>query len=218
MKKQAVVFVNGEFHPFPQAQQLIQPDTYIIAVDGGTRHALQMGVVPHVIIGDLDSLTSEALAQAEAVNVTCLRFSPHKDETDLELALQHAAEQGIRDIFLLGASGGRLDHSLANLLLLAHPTFKDLNIKIVEGHQTTFLIRNTANIRGNPGDIVSILPIGGNAVGVSNEGLEWPLNDETLPTGSPRGISNVLLGEHAVIRVRQGTLLCIVRRGSGVME
>lgn len=203
--------MNGEFIPPSSGiQHLVQANTYCIAVDGGTRHALRMGVVPHIIIGDLDSLTPEDLAWARTENIPCLQFLPHKDETDLELALQHAAEQGLTDIFLLGALGGRLDHSLANLLLLSHPTFKDLNISIVEGNQTAFLIRDTANVHGHPGDIVSIFPIGGDAVGVSNEGLEWPLRDETLPVGSPRGISNVLLEEQAVIRVRQGMLLCII--------
>ncbi len=208
--RRAVIFVNGEFMPPPVLEQIISPDAYIIAVDGGTRHAFRIGVVPHIIIGDLDSLSSDDLARAEAAHVALSRFPAQKDETDLELALQHARERGISDIFLLGASGGRLDHALANLFLLSHPAFRDLNIRVIAGNQTIFLIRDTAHITGNPGDLVSILPIGGDAVGVSNEGLEWPLHDATLPCGSPRGISNVLSGKQAVIHIRQGMLLCTV--------
>jgi thiamine pyrophosphokinase len=211
-KKRAIVFVNGEFKLSPHVQHLIQPDSYIIAVDGGVRHAFDMGVIPHIIIGDLDSLTPEDLTQAKAANIPFLQFSPQKDETDLELALRHASEQGLTDIFLLGASGGRLDHSLANLFLLTHPAFTHLNIHILEGNQTAFLIRDTVSIQGNPGDLVSILPMNGDAVGVSNEGLKWPLHDEVLPSGSPRGMSNVLLGERATIHVRQGMLFCIITR------
>jgi len=212
MIKRAVIFVNGKFSPLPDFQRVIQPDTYYIAVDGGVRHAFGIGVIPHIIVGDLDSLTPEDLTQAKAANIPFLQFSPQKDETDLELALRHASEQGLTDIFLLGASGGRLDHSLANLFLLAHPAFTHLNIHILEGNQTAFLIRDTASIHGNPGDLVSILPMNGDAVGVSNKGLKWPLHDEILPSGSPRGMSNVLLGERATIHVRQGMLFCIITR------
>ncbi len=208
--RRAVIFVNGEFTPPPVLKQIISPDAYIIAVDGGTRHAFRIGVVPHIIIGDLDSLSPDDLARAEAAHVALLRFSAQKDETDLELALQHARERGITNIFLLGASGGRFDHALANLFLLSHSAFSNLNIRIITGNQITFLIRDTAHIAGNPGDFVSILPIGGDAVGVSNEGLEWPLHDATLPCGSPRGISNVLSGERAVIHIRRGMLVCTV--------
>lgn len=208
----AVIFVNGEYVPPPDCERLITSETYLIAVDGGTRHALRMGVIPHIIIGDLDSLTTEYLAHARAAKIPVLQFSPQKDETDLELALQHARERGLTDIVVLCASGGRLDHSLANICLLTHPAFADLHIRLIAGNQTIFLIRDTAAIIGRPGDIVSVLPIGGDALGVSNEGLEWPLHDETLPVGSPRGISNVFSGERAVIRVRQGMLLCVVTR------
>ena len=101
---------------------------------------------------------------------------------------------------------------MANVGLLALPELKGLNVWILEGRQTAFLIHAEACITGKPGDLVSILPICGDALGVSNDGLEWPLHDETLPLGTTRGISNVLLGEQAYIRVREGTLLCVVTR------
>ena len=205
-----VIFVNGELTASPKLNELLQPDDYIIAVNGGTRHALRMGVVPHVIIGDLDSLSPADRSQISSASVTILESSPRKDETDLELALRHAVQHDADEIVLVAALGGRIDHSAANLFLLALPELEDRNVRIIEGAQSIFLIRDEASITGFPGDLVSILPVGGDAVGVSNEGLEWPLHTETLPLGSPRGMSNVLIGKSASIRVNHGMLLCIV--------
>jgi thiamine pyrophosphokinase len=210
--RRAVIFANGEFARPVDLERLLAPDAYLIAVDGGTRHAFALGVLPHLIIGDLDSLAADDLARAKSASIAMRRFPPHKDETDLELALTYARDQGLTEIALLGAAGGRLDHALANIFLLAHPAFSDLRIRLYHGNQTTVLIRDAATISGCPGDLVSILPIGGPAVGVSNAGLAWPLRDETLPPGSPRGLSNVLLGNEASIRLRHGLLLCIVTR------
>ena len=206
----AIIFANGEFSEPSHIRELLQPADYIIAVNGGTRHALSVGVVPQCIIGDLDSLRPVDRVCVEAAKSRIMRFSPHKDETDLELALRHAVAQGATEIVIVAALGGRLDQSLANVGLLTLPELKGLNVRILEGHQTAFLIHAEACITGKPGDLVSILPIGGNAVGVSNDGLEWPLHEETLPLGSTRGISNVLLGEQASIRIRAGMLFCVV--------
>lgn len=208
--RQAIMFVNGEFAPPPELDRLLASDAYIIAVDGGIRHAARLAVIPHVVIGDFDSITPDDMAYIKRNDITMRRFPSRKDETDLELALQYARDQGFTDIALLGAAGGRLDHSLANLLLLAHAEFRNLHIRLLDGRQTSFLIRESASIEGEPGDLVSVVPLGGDAVGVSNEGLEWPLHNDTLPCGSPRGISNVLCGPRAVIRVRRGMLLCTV--------
>jgi len=206
----AIIFANGQFSDPQYVKDLLCPDDYIIAVNGGTHHALSIGAVPHIVIGDLDSLSSAEEVLVKAAGVKIVKFSPRKDETDLELALRHAVDKGATEILILATLGGRLDQSFANVFLLTLPELKELNVRIVEGNQTAFLIHDEARITGKPGDTVSILPIGGAAVGVSNDGLEWPLHEETLPLGSTRGISNVLLGDQAHIRVRDGMLLCVV--------
>ena len=206
----AVIFVNGQFHDAEIARSRLRSDDYIIAVNGGTHHALSIGVVPHVIIGDLDSLDFREETMIHAASARILRFPSRKDETDLELALHHAVEQQADSILLLAALGGRLDQTLGNLMLLTLPCLQGIDARIVEGAQAAFLIRDRAAIYGCPGDTVSILPVGGDAVGVSNEGLEWPLRGETLPSGTTRGISNVLTTSEGAISVERGLLLCVV--------
>ena len=205
-----IIFANGEF-PHPQhTHTLLRPDDLIIAADGGTRHALAAGIVPHIVIGDLDSLSPDEQARVEAAGARIIRFSPRKDETDLELALLHAASEGATEIVILAALGGRLDQTIANLLLLALPELSGLDVRIVEGAQTAFIVHDEALIEGRPGDTLSLIPLGGDAVGVTAEGLEWPLHEDILRFGPARGVSNVLAARIAHVRVRRGLLLCVV--------
>jgi len=211
----SIIFANGQFPDASHARDLLRPDDLIIAADGGTRHALTLGVVPHVVIGDLDSISPDELTVVEAAGSQIVRHSPRKDETDLELALLHAARRGATEIVVLAALGGRLDQTIANLLLLALPELRGLDVRVVEGPQTAFLIHaghDAARIEGHPGDTVSLIPLGGDAVGVTAEGLEWPLHDDTLRFGPARGVSNVLAAAEALVRVRNGLLLCIITR------
>ena len=206
----AVIFVNGQFHDAEIARKRLRRDDYIIAVNGGTHHALSIDVIPHAIIGDLDSLDFQEETMIRAASARILRFPSRKDDTDLELALRHAVEQQADSILLFAALGGRLDQTLGNVMLLTLPCLQGVDARILDGAQTAFLIRDRAAIHGRPGDTVSILPIAGDAVGVSNEGLEWPLRSETLPSGTTRGISNVLVANEGTISVERGMLLCVV--------
>jgi thiamine pyrophosphokinase len=215
----AIIFANGEF-PNPRGVKDLllsgdRDDVAIIAADGGTHHALAAGAIPDIIIGDLDSLSPEARTRAEAAGAQIIRFSPRKDETDLELALLHAAHSGATEITILSALGGRLDQTLANVLLLALPELRGLDVRIVEGAQEAFLIQGETTITGQPGDTVSLIPLGGDAEGVTTDGLEWPLDEDVLRFGPARGVSNVLTAPQAHVRVRRGTLLCVVIHRSG---
>ena len=211
----AIIFANGQFPDVKDARDLIRPADLVIAADGGTRHALAAGVTPHVVIGDLDSISPDERARVEAAGGQIVRFSPYKDETDLELALHHAVRQGATEVVVLAALGGRLDQTVANLLLLALPVLKGLDVRVVEGPQVAFLIRGgdgAVLIEGQPGDTVSLIPLGGDAVGVTAVGLEWPLYEDRLRFGLARGVSNVLTAGQARVRVRRGLLLCVLTR------
>jgi thiamine pyrophosphokinase len=205
-----IIFANGEF-PDPAAHRhLIQPDDLVIGVDGGTLHARAVGVNPHVVIGDLDSLEADLRAELEAAGTQFTSHPAEKDETDLELALLYAVERGAEEIIILAALGGRLDQEVANLLLMTHPALADIQVQVVEGNQVGFIIRSQATIEGQPGDIVSLIPLRGDAAGVTTEGLKWELHGETLRFGLARGVSNVLLGREARVHVQEGIILCVV--------
>ena len=211
----AIIFANGELINSQEARNLLQPDALVIAANGGTRHVLAAGVTPDIIIGDLDSLSPDVRARVEAAGTQIVGFSPRKDETDLELALLYAASEGAKEIVILAALGERLDQTIANVLLLALPELQSIDVRIVEGAQETFLIQGEATIDGSPGDTVSLIPLGGDAEGVTTDGLEWPLAEDVLRFGPARGVSNVLTAPQAHVRLRQGMLLCTVIHKSG---
>ncbi len=214
MTSRAIIFVNGSLPDPELARRLIDPTCLLIAADGGTRHALSLGLTPSVIIGDLDSLLPADRQQAERQGARLLQHPADKDETDLELALEYALRQGCTEIVLLAALGGRLDQTLANLSLLTDPRLAALNIRLDDGREEAFFVRGRREVHGAAGDIVSLLPWGGPAAGVRTRGLRWPLFGETLQPHKTRGVSNQMLDPSAVIELESGLLLVVHRRSS----
>lgn len=214
----AIIFANGTFNSPVEARALLRDDDLIVALDGGTRHAWEAGVNPHLVVGDLDSLTEEELQRVREAGVEVVDFPARKDQTDLELALRQVVSRGVQEIVILAALGGRLDQTVANLLLLTLPELADRDVRVVQEDQVAFLIRDQARIHGRSGDTVSLIPLGGEVQGVTTEGLEYPLDNETLHFGLGRGVSNVLRESPGSVRVRQGLLLCIVTQSVDARE
>ncbi len=210
----ALIFVNGEFDNPEAAQRLVRPDDLIIAADGGTEYALSVGAMPYVVIGDLDSITSQDLERVTSAGGEIVRFPTQKDETDLELALKYAVRAGATEIVILAALGGRLDQTLANLFLMASPVLAGINVRVVEANQEAFLIRagQEVIVQGEPGDTLSLIPLGSDAEGVTAHGVAWSLDDDTLRFGLARGVSNELTENRARISLRRGCLLCVLIR------
>jgi thiamine pyrophosphokinase len=212
--KRAVIIANGELRDPESARSLINSGDLLIAADGGAHHCRTFGLTPHFVVGDLDSLTPPARAELERAGA---RFEAHparKDETDLELALRVAVREGARAALILAALGGRWDQTLANVLVLVHPDFASLSIRLAEGPDTLWIVREreTAEVRGAPGDTLSLLPLAGDAEGVTLTGLEYPLSDSALRFGHTTGVSNVLTAPVAAVAVRRGILLAIHTR------
>jgi len=189
----------------------IRPGDLIVGADGGAGRALAHGLVPDVVVGDMDSTPAEVLAALAAQQVELVRHPRAKDETDLELALCYAAGQGAEEIVVLGALGGRLDHTLSNVLLLALPELEGVTVRIVHGREEVLLARSGERVPllGESGDVVSLLPLGGDVHGVTTSGLLWPLDHETLRFAFSRGVSNVLTGREAWIEVEEGYLVVV---------
>ena len=211
----AVIFVNGTILDYTQLVRWLRPDDYLIAADGGARHCAALGILPAVLVGDLDSITPELLAEYEQAGVAIERHPPRKDETDLELAVRRAVADGATEILLLGALGGRLDQTLANLLLPARQEWT-VPILLADGRQLARVVRGgeSVTIRGAEGDTVSVVPMSAEVTGITYTGLEYPLVDATLRLGSTQGVSNRMAGESATIRIASGILLVVQESGA----
>jgi len=209
-----VIFANGELHHPEQARSLAQAGDYLIAADGGLRHMLALGLTPNLVIGDMDSLEAREMAEIASASVEVIRHPQEKDQTDLELAVIEAAERGGNPIVITAALGGRLDMTIANLMVLARSDLATVQISIVDGPQEVCIIRKNRQIDGNVGDSVSLLAVSGPARSIRTEGLRYPLRDEMLHPEETRGISNVMLAKQANIWVEHGLLLCIHTRHS----
>jgi thiamine pyrophosphokinase len=206
----AVIFANGELNGHETVKNLLRPDDLILAADGGAHHCRALGLKPVVIIGDLDSVTEDELAFWREAGTEIIQYHPDKDENDLELALLYAIEKDAQEALILGGLGHRWDQTIANLLLPAYDKLAGLSVSFWDDGQWLYLIRDEKTIRGRVGQTVSLIPIQGDAEGVSTQGLAWPLVDETLYLGASRGVSNRMLKAEAVVTVRKGMLLCVV--------
>lgn len=212
MPQRAIVLANGKIEDAATLRARLAGwmGAQVIAADGGSRHAAMLGLRLDAVVGDLDSLDPGLRAALAAAGTRVETRPARKDETDLELALLDAAQQGAEHIVLLGALGGRLDMALANVLLLLHPQLVGVRIELWNGSQTAWLIRPPgADLNGAPEDTLSLIPLRGDAEGITTLGLAYPLNEGTLEIGKARGISNVFSQSRAHVALRSGVLMAV---------
>lgn len=205
-----ILFAGGTVLEGTAVEQALATGELIIAADSGAQTALARGYVPTFVVGDLDSLPQETLAHLEQLGSQVVPAAEEKDETDTELAIELALRQGATRITLLGALGGtRFEHTFANLLLLT--AYEHTRLEIADGNACGWLLRGpgTTQIAGKKGDLLSLFPLMASAEGVYTENLYYPLREETLRFGRPRGISNIFLTESATVSLRKGLLLVI---------
>ncbi len=207
----AVLFVNGVITEYSSLESWVSPQAYLVGVNGGTRHCLQMARKPHVVVGDLDSLPRPICQKLEAESVEFLTYPGAKDQTDLELAIQHVLERGIRTMVFVGAWGGRLDQSIANLLLLARYAHTAQLTLVTENEMARILgDEEEYRILAQAGATLSICPLSPQVEGITLEGMKYPLHNALLSFGTTLGISNVVMADEASVSVRRGWLLVVV--------
>ena len=221
------VVVNGEPGGYGFVRYILEKSDYIIACDGGLRHCHVLGQVPNCIVGDLDSVnglsfTSDFDLNPTNVlvsildiyrNVPILKYPTEKDQTDLELALDHACDKGADSIIILCGLGGRFDHQLANAHVLAQPLSRGVHAELRDEHTKIMLIKDKCRLHKNDGSLVSLLPLTTTAEGIVTEGLQYPLKGESLSAGFARGVSNRIVNEWAEVSVRGGLLLLVQSYG-----
>jgi thiamine pyrophosphokinase len=210
-----IIFANGEIEDPNALIATLHKGDLLVAADGGLRHLRRIEHTPALLIGDLDSLTPAEVEAAAAEGVFIQQFPKEKNETDLELALSHVLQAGFKVIRIAGALGGRLDHTLGNIGLLLDERLAGCDVRLEDGHDEVFIIRDRVVVEGQPGDIVSLIPIAGEVEGVLTRELKYPLIKETLRQERTRGISNVMLTDQAEISIDKGRLLCIHSRQGG---
>ncbi len=214
----AVIFAHGAFQT-PRLGRAWFPDgAVLIAADGGAEHCLALGWTPDILVGDFDSLPATTVDRLAADGVDVIRYPVEKDATDLELAIQLAISRGIGDLIILGAVGDRWDQSLASFLLLERYAPTTGSIRLIDGPQEAFLLKpgQAQVIQGQPGDVVSLIPLVGDAAGITTHNLGYALRDERLLFGSTRGVSNVLLSAAATVELQTGVMVCVVNHTTEV--
>jgi thiamine pyrophosphokinase len=205
----ALVFAGGDPVDGEVAARLPQSGVMVVAADSGVELALALGRRVDLVIGDFDSADPAAVDAAVAGGAEVRRYPADKDQSDLELALHAARAGGAQRVIVVGGYGGRLDHFLANALLLASPSFADLDIEALVGDALITVIHREARLTGAPGDLCSLLAVGGPARGVRTTGLRFPLDGEDLLPGSTRGVSNEFSDPVATVSVEHGALLAV---------
>lgn len=196
----------------------------VVAADGGARQAARLGLRPDVVVGDADSIERAMLDAVEAAGARVRLQPAAKDASDTELAVAEARAAGASAVTIIGALGGlRFDHALANVLLTTCHRYPGLELTLLDGTTRIRCLRANAGagssemaLAGRVGDLVSLFPVG-TALGVSTQGLQYPLSDESLPAGTSRGLSNVRLAATAQVRLEEGVLLIVetTDQGSG---
>ena len=209
-RREAVVFVvAGGPAPDPAALDGLPQPVAVIAADSGLEHALGLGLPVDLVVGDMDSVDSGVLAAAEATGTVVERHPAAKDATDLELALEHALTHRPDRVVVVGGRGGRFDHMLAGIALLASDRWASTTVEARLDWARLTVVRRATELHGAPDDLVTLLPLLGDAHGVTTDGLRYPLQNEDLPAGTTRGVSNVLLGTSARVTLESGVLLAI---------
>ena len=213
-----VIVANAPNLDAAQYATLLDAADLLIAADGGALPLLRAGRPPQTVVGDLDSIDTAAEAELVAFGVEWHRSPRAKDETDLELAFLLAVERGATTIDVLGALGGRWDHTLANVAMLDMAVLRDRRVRLIDGNQTLFVVRDQAALEGTRGDTISLLPLTPQVHGVTTTGLLYPLNDATLHFERARGVSNVLLEPPGMVTLREGLLLVVQHDDGGALQ
>jgi thiamine pyrophosphokinase len=211
----AVIVADGDVRPGPAVDRALDGVDLVVAADGGAVKAVDLGLAPAVVVGDGDSLPEAAAEELRRAGAEVIVHPVDKDASDTELAVREAVARGATSVVILGALGGqRVEHSVANLLLLTLPALGDIEASIADG-TSTFRVMGTGGgaddivIDGAVGDYVSLLPLSELVTGVTTANMRFPLTDATLNQGQTRGLSNELSASRGEVRLRSGRLAVI---------
>jgi len=203
-----LIFIGGD-PPHPSVRTHLPAGAYVIAADSGYAHAIAMGFVPNELVGDMDSISAVDLSDAHDSNVLITEYPTDKDLTDTEIAIAIALARHSTHITVVSGGGDRFDHVLGMVHSLAScAATVETNLLIGTAHVSYATYTRQFQLVTQPGNIVSLLPIGGDAT-VTTTGLQWELNNDTLQSFASRGVSNIATSESVSISVTDGLLAVI---------
>ena len=207
----ALVVIGGDC-PDPRSLAFIEGHPTVICADSGLDHALELGLVPEIFLGDMDSVSAHSLQQANNASWTIISYDPFKDQTDTELALNYAVVNGFRKITMLWGSGDRIDHVLGVLAALSHHSLRSLD-KIVAwiGTNRVEILHAPRTYRDDVtvGTTISLMPLGASVAGVTTQGLQWNLNEAVLSSQTSRGVSNIAQENSVHVQLDEGVLAVV---------
>ncbi len=211
----AAIVAGAPFEPTALVLEALRRADLLIAADSGAAALVSLGLSPSLVIGDMDSIEPGLLDRLRAGGVeTVVEPAERKTKTDTHLAILAAIERGADDVAVVGGLGGeRLDHALANVLLLGNEAFAVVSLRLIAGHAEAHVVRRSVRLRGATGEYVSLLPLSDEAGGVTTDGLKYALADAVLYRADSLGVSNEMVAPEASVQVGVGVLLVVHVRG-----
>ncbi len=208
----ALVIANGEIENYDRLGDKLKDYefNYVICCDGGVRHLKKLGVKPNFIIGDFDSANKNIVEEYSNQNCEIEVFNVEKDYTDGELGINKAIDLKCEEIIFIGATGCRMDHTLANINLGMLALSNDCNLIVIDEYNIIYTIKDRVRITNKIDSNCSIVPITPVAYGVSTTGLKYPLNKEDVYLGHTRTISNLIIDDVADISIERGIVNVIL--------
>ncbi|MBZ2173920.1 thiamine diphosphokinase [Schnuerera sp. xch1] len=208
----ALIILHGDVTDLNLLKKLGEESDFILSADGGTDYCIQASLYPDLVMGDLDSISKDTLNIILKKDIPIRKFPVKKDETDSELSIDYLIKKGATYITLIGATGNRLDHTLANIYLLSRLNEKGVEGKIIDGNNTIYLVDDELILPKEKGTYISVVPIVEKGIIVSLKGFEYELDKAKIDFGSSQGISNSIVEPNGFIKVHEGKCLIFVSR------
>ncbi|OCL26405.1 thiamine pyrophosphokinase [Orenia metallireducens] len=209
--ERVILFINGELIGEDDFYlNYIKKTDKVVCADGGANHAYRLGILPNLILGDLDSISSEALEHYQNQQVEFDKYPIAKDKTDTQLILEQLVTLGAKEIIIFAGLGGRLDHTLANLYLLEFFAEFDTKIRFVSPKERIELVCKEKILINEVNKTLSLLPLSNEVTGVYLEGFKYGLENATFKQGDTLGLSNIVIASPARIKLASGKLLMII--------
>ncbi|MEW8972774.1 MAG: thiamine diphosphokinase [Tissierellaceae bacterium] len=204
-----LIISSGYIKEHNLLKKMVFEHDYIVCADGGVDHLMNIGEIPNAVIGDLDSISDKGLKFIQDNDVEVLKFPVMKDKTDTELAILHILDKGIDRLTLMGVTGSRLDHTMANILLLKKLHEKGIDARIVDDNNIIYIANERMEVEKREDYNISIIPINDDGIVVSLIGFLYPLNKKYIEFASTLGISNCIVEDFGTILIHRGKALVI---------